>query len=1710
MAGIGDYVTPQNEQEVRKLLIDFLHDDVTGPSYRTSEGLPDLEETLTLSGSTPEQYFLTGFLVARSIDSHSSVSEKEAPDTDSSASNDTLVSGDKISSQSPIKHPSSMGCTVYPKSDSSIIEVLVEWGTYRNDSGNNWKRTKHSHRLLVNISEILNDSSKTIELTNGVELFIRKGSNERGILTFRLVNSKIAEIKERRIYFTLFQPKITLTNDLEWAEVRKSEDLRQDPIMEILYCESQILALGHNVGVDWKGSNIVYTTFLPEYEIPIMRPELELSKFIPALDELSNSNEHIFIGALDKLNSFSDEYEKWINIQESILSNRFDTGTLLPHLREQANEMIKSAKSNVSRIRGGIQFISSNKMVAKAFKQANLAIQYSQNKPQHPDIQSRKAKDGTFIEFNWRPFQLAFILLNIKGLCALERDDEGRDDRNTVDLAWFPTGGGKTEAYFGLIAILSYYRRLRFPDKEKTPAVHTVMRYTLRLLTSDQADRIVRLLGAMNHIFELENHNSSFPRFRLGMWVGSAVSPNDLLRNPRRQNHVSAQESLARLQNGHIEKEGTVLQFDICPWCGDDSDDGIRSPDNWRIGTLNEKPALIGTCGIENCLFNDEHHGVPFTPIDDDIYLNPPTVLLATVDKIARLAHNPWAKSIDPSENSDVAKQFNCRTLFAFDGLKRAPDLIIQDELHLLTGPLGTTAGLIESTMDTLWSSIDHKPKYVAATATIRGADRDVRLMFGRSLNIFPPPVAKASDNFFAKEDYENPGRIHIGILGSIGRSRTLLNLPAASLLQRVSEIEHIYPEINPELLDPYYTLVGYFNSLRELGGAQASIPGQIASELIPRFANKSGFPARELRERKELTSRRTSSELKEVKSAMKRKRGEPHCVDIVVTTNMFQVGIDIPRLGLMAIVGQPKSNSEYIQSSGRVGRRKPGLVISLLRSNYPRDMSHFENFRVFHQEIYRSVDRTSTTPFSQRSLDRGSVTALAILLRMGIKELCGRHDLNNLLQSQQIRRKAEVLRDKFTDLISERENHASVSTPGPLISESVQTFQAVWSKLIALLRKNDMDGFTTSWLLYSRSELLSGKRAWLSSHRIAAENNIELMNSLRDVAPEIRVAPEFNIMNEWTSGTFSIPEGHLFSQAAPGSLWEKDGYNYLTLGINKWDNGEGNKALEPKPKGQWFSEDSITPLLPPNMRLRFLPINEVHGRVAMRRWPYKNGLRCNNGHLMDAKTPNKDGTILCTICGSETAPTRWISICEDGHLHPFNYFGWVHQGQGNCPKSAQLKLNYGSGASYTLSDWIVECKNCNRTRDMGQVSWITTKNGPDCQGWRPWLGGEEATEDCNKRLIHETVGSISICFSEGASIMLIPLTISWSLSENELIKQLLLTKKNTPEMFDMTLEMLVPRLKLELPAEYIGGDGIFLGEKLKRHIETFTETLSMPLSQENVRLRELKGILSSNPHNIYDPSRFNARSIIESPLAGTWADTEWPVKSIFRLDRLTELKYITGLTRTGQADKVQPIDFSELEDDYGVCQMHYGEGLLFELKPEWLEQISDNRNSILSIEHAEMVHSSKWLRKSVGQQLPTINEFSIANNHITVLHTFSHLLIRELCVISGYSLGSIRERLYLHHDEHGRITSAGILLYTSGPSSDGTLGGLVRQGTQTLTETLISRALESLDMCSNDPVCFHHEPTASERNGAACHACLYLPETSCEFGNLFLDRRWK
>ena len=1061
--------------------------------------------------------------------------------------------------------------------------------------------------------------------------------------------------------------------------------------------------------------------------------------------------------------------------------------------------------------------------------------------------------------------------------------------------------------------------------------------------------------------------------------------------------------------------------------------------------------------------------------------------------------------------------------------MSRPPDLIIQDELHLLTGPLGTIAGLVETAIETAWDSVGHRPKYVAATATIRGAERDAMLMFGRRMNIFPPPVETAADNFFAKLDSNpNEGRTHIAIMGPPGASRTMFSQPTASFLQRLKQLRVENPHVPDAVFDPYFTLVAYFNSLRELGSAQTMLPDRVAREFIGgRYAALSGVDARTIPSIKELTSRKSSQELKQIKASLGRTLGEDP-VDVVVTTNMFQVGIDIGRLGAMVIVGQPKSNSEYIQSSGRVGRRHPGVVISLLRSTYPRDQSHFENYRAFHQEVYGHVDLTSTTPFSQRALDRGMASSIAIMLRLKEPTLSQNIWLNHLHLSQDRKDAALRMIDLFKQKLEQRELDEDVQSPVEIVNEALNSVERKYQGLLNFLNACGRENLTPIWV-EQRHEASNNQRGWLRTESSGESGAINVLQSFRDVAPEVRVVEDWRLLGSGghEDGVFTMPAGHLMAQAAPGNIWEKDGQTYLTNGVQFWANGDHNLALQPVGQnGQVIERDAIYEILPRETKLRYLPTQQMHGAVSVTRYPMENGFRCTEGHLTHPRRPGTDGHFYCARadCQERASPTRFVSVCPNGHLHPFDYWGWVHNSpekRTKCNRNAEINLNYGPDASHTLRDWVVECTGCGATRDMERVTSVTVEDGPNCRGHKPWLTRtSEGTDECDSRMVHRQVGSTNVSFNSGGSMLLIPLQVSWRyadvlkdvgllrLANHEEQSKRFFTMFYEGMMNDTQREELVTRLE---STPFVDGDRQLLLDDLFetcKEYNSYHGSGGVPLTLANIRKRERHGILNPEQASALDPEEFDARTIIGRDEEGFWREESCPVDMIVRVDRLTELRFMSGVSRLEASNPELPIDLRR-GDKHGIARMHHGEGIYFDIKTEWLEAMANWRRSNLSTTHALMEPSMERLRHAFANQSPSIRGVEGSGNPLTVLHSLSHLLIRETCLIAGYSAGSISERLYLEVNDDGSVAYAGVLLYTSGPSSDGTLGGLVRQAAPDRLESILRRAMLSLEDCSNDPVCNDHTPSSEERNGAACHACLYLPETSCELGNLFLDRRW-
>ena len=1245
------------------------------------------------------------------------------------------------------------------------------------------------------------------------------------------------------------------------------------------------------------------------------------------------------------------------------------------------------------------------------------------------------------------------------------------------------------------------------------------MRYTLRLLTMDQGERLVRLMGGMN----LVARNSSDEgirlghKFRVGMWIGKKSSPNRF-ENTRDGN--DAKSILLARKQGSSTHSSRVIMFETCPWCGTPH---IKDPDNWKIGSLNNRKAIIGICPETTCLFNDES-GIPFTCVDEDIYNNPPSVLLGTADKFVQTAYN---RQYNDAE--DEHSPLDVRRLMGFtpNNSIRPPDLIIQDELHLLTGPLGSMAGLLETALDTAWEiSANHKPKYIAATATIRGAERDAKLMFGRNLHVFPPPINTATDNFFASEskDDRESSRLHLAVLGPPRKSRTLGDLPIASLLQSANELTELYGQ---KISDPYWTLVSYYNSLRELGGLQSSISNRISKEWIPEYAGTESL--RVIENIKELTSRVTQARLVEAKKSLENSLMDDSTVDVVATSNMFQVGIDISRLGLMVINGQPKSNSEYIQSSGRIGRSYPGLVVSLLRSTYPRDQSHYETHRAFHQELYRHVDQTSTTPFSLRALDRSLDTTLMALVRMVSYDVAKNSKLNLISHGDRrsIRRPIENAIIMFKEKIQSRleETQFKAINDQRYIANVVEQIDINWRRLKTWVDQNAQEN-TCYWTEPFQSN--KENVVWWAQSADGVDGEAPMINTLRDVADEVPVALTIGSLNgnkpDWPN--FKMPMGHIISYASSGSIWEKDGLSYLSGGLSQWENrvGSPNSPLTTivEHGGCLVKErhiDSQYGLLGPTVKqLRIPPTKKEQGFVTATVFP--RSFTCTSGHITNGKLVNKIWSCGLDGCNEKAEQNRFVSVCPDGHLHRFDYSWWVHKPPNKkCSASnALIVLEKLKGHAYDLSKWVLTCSSCGAKANMKNVPLVSSndKFGTKCgKHGEPWLTNDwNERSACEQFVEHRQVGSASVTYNHDSSILLIPLEVSWDLANNEECFPYLGKGWDRDTMIEKyeQLKEIIP----DSSVDNILANTMFEKENGEYDTELFFTYLheydqmgsDEPLDMKTIRSKERTGLWTGIHHNL--DSRFSSTKI-EFSKFGTElnANPNWPISTMSRVDRLTELRFITGLSRILDSNPEQPIDSPENEiRTSGIANYNFGEGIYFEINCDWLEQVKAKREQKMG-EQSLMPFSFKPGRvpSSIITQIPSLED-PRNRNGFTILHSLSHLIIKQLCEMSGYSLGSIRERLYFNSEE-GRTISAGILVYTSGPSSDGTLGGLAGQANQKRINLIMSQALESRNHCSNDPVCAEHRPTDLEPNGAACHTCLILPETSCELRNHLLDREW-
>lgn len=1097
--------------------------------------------------------------------------------------------------------PASMGLRFQVRRDLAEVTVHASWGTYdpfrseeTTSSGRpirHFRRTHHDVAVRVPVGTLADDRTHALPVDGDVVLRVDvMEDGDRRLVEVALCNDREVA-RPIPVNAWLYQTRLTV--DAGGAAVfmpvrdallddapEPDAELRR---LRLQYRDRLEFAHGRICSADWaeapgtRLATAVWTTWLPTSETPQTRA-VEIDDAVLDMRALAEAD----TAALDAgLRPIVERYAVWLDGQEAAAED------LPAHLRNEAHDAVRVARLVAKQLQEGLEYLLGDEEAQRCFRFMNTVMADQRVQTQVAELRARDPKLGRdearrrvldekgALAHSWRTFQLAFVLMQLESI-GRPTTPRRSGDNAKVELIFFPTGGGKTEAYLGLAAFTFAMRRrqgvIESPDGpiDGRSGVAVLMRYTLRLLTSQQFQRATALVCAAELTRRAAPEVWGDEPFRIGLWVGTDVSPKYV---------AEAGKELERVNDGHGYRL-TVLQIQRCPWCGEK----VGGKDV-RVDTAAGR--VYVRCGDQDgeCPFaegGEVAEGIPVLTVDEEIYRLTPSFVIATVDKFARLAREGQAAALFGYVSRRCERHGyvheddqGCTVIDthpAKDGLPKAsvrpvdrlrpPDLIIQDELHLITGALGTTVGLFEAAIDVLctWRDATGQrvcPLIVASSATVRNAPDQVKALYGRNLTVFPPQVLDAGRTFFSEEvpvSESAPGRRYVGV------STTGVRLTAAEI--RVAEVlmagAQLMLDTSGDCADPYLTLVGYFNATRELAGMARYLADDVQTALS-KGRRWTGVPRRLGTDYgslnvAELTSRIASAAITQTldemgrtfsaaydsteakrEAARRRQAGEtvpsrtenPH--DVVLATSMLQVGVDVPRLGLMMVVGQPKNTAEYIQASSRVGRSdgRPGLVVTLGNWARPRDLAHFEQFRHYHETFYAQVEALSVTPYSITSLDRGVaamlVAATRVLHAAQADGLSGEKSAGRVTaQWSSLETIVERLVERVRDAGGDPAAAAASTRFQGLLGNWKKRRDAVVSQHLALVYERATEG--------KEKPLIISPENAVGDPTTGEEPPFVVPNSMREVQPEINLL-------------VSPLKDRLFTAATTsGPTWELDG----------------------------------------------------------------------------------------------------------------------------------------------------------------------------------------------------------------------------------------------------------------------------------------------------------------------------------------------------------------------------------------------------------------------------------------------------------------------------------------------------------------------------------------------------------------------------------------
>lgn len=1194
----------------RESLTQILHRELVGPANGLDELLPNKPDGRYLVGriapvkltqvrnaapSTADADVTDEDQIVELGDEHDAGEVRGLPVTnvdDSSIDADEDTGTEDTPIRRGLTIPASMGLRFQVAATCGAVTVTASWGTYSPEKvqvpppaggkvgeppveRRSYRRTPHEHSVPLRLADLASGETHNIPVEDSVTL--RVDITDDPELGRRIVEVALCNDLETPptipVYAWLYQAQISADADGEAVFLPVRDVLmgtRPDPDPEVQrlslqYRDRLEFAIGRTCSATWttpedstpaRAATRVATTWLPLAETPQVTAQGINGAMLDMRLLADATPEELRCG----LEPIADGYATWLREQDVLAA------TLPEHLRPTAEEAVEEAWAVHAQLADGIDFLTRDPEAQRCFAFMNSVM--ADQRVQSQVSQGRtgdKASDLTAAEaevaakqssaHSWRAFQLAFVLMQLRSLSE-PTTPRRSSSIPSVELLFFPTGGGKTEAYLGLAAFTFAVRRRQGVVQSSdgpldgNEGVAVLMRYTLRLLTAQQFQRAATLMCAAELVRRTDPQTWGGTPFRIGLWVGTDVTPKRI---------SEAASTVSDAQSGRT-KRLPVLQFKRCPWCGH-----TITPANVKVDETAGR--VYVRCGdkFTGCPFAEggaSSEGLPVLTVDEEIYRLAPAFVIATVDKFARLAREGEAAAlfgyvsqrcelhgfVHPDSPSCTIKLNNKHQLASGAGRRlphgrlRPPDLIIQDELHLITGALGTTVGLFEVVIDTLctWhqaSGAAVKPLVVASSATVRNAPEQVRSLYGRAVTFFPPQVIDASETYFSTEitpTREAPGRRYIGI-STTGVRFTVAEI---RLVETLLASGQLLFDSDAASADPYMTLVGYFSATRELAGLSRYIQDDVQTALTK------GRPGVNLPRRfgsafgglhvAELTARVSGADITGTLDQMglafdpeydtsaaltarieARRAGEKpvnrniHPYDVVLATSMLQVGVDVQRLGLMLVVGQPKNTAEYIQASSRVGRdaSRPGLVVTLGNWSRPRDLAHFEQFQHYHDTFYAQVEALSVTPFSVTAMERGLDGVLVSAAR--VLDAARGADAGSLSPEKGAARvgdrraSLEALIDTMTERVTAASDEASAAWARGRLINRLDTWEqrrsALLDQSLALSYEKVNDTSTHAPLLRSAENVRS-------RDALGGEAPFVVANSMREVQPEINL----------------------------------------------------------------------------------------------------------------------------------------------------------------------------------------------------------------------------------------------------------------------------------------------------------------------------------------------------------------------------------------------------------------------------------------------------------------------------------------------------------------------------------------------------------------------------------------------------------------------------